>query len=112
VSNDKFTKWIEVKPVTCSKADKEFDFLDELVHLYGLSHRIITYLGSNFNNQRFREYCENRGIDIWYISFAHPRANGKVERANGMVLDAVKKRLHDTTKTNGGKCIKELPNTL
>jgi hypothetical protein len=50
VAIDKFTKWIEVKLVTCPKADKVIDFLDELVHRYGLPHRIITDLGSNFNN--------------------------------------------------------------
>jgi hypothetical protein len=44
VAIDKFTKWIEVKPVTCPKADKVLDFLDELVHRYGLPHRIITDL--------------------------------------------------------------------
>jgi hypothetical protein len=51
VAIDKFTKWIEVKPVTCPKADRVLDFLDELVHRYGLPHCIITDLGSNFNNQ-------------------------------------------------------------
>jgi hypothetical protein len=59
VAIDKFTKWIEVKPVTCPKADRVLDFLDELVHLYGLPHRIIADLGSNFNNHQFWEYCEN-----------------------------------------------------
>jgi hypothetical protein len=49
VAIDKFTKWIEIKPVTCSKADRVLDFLDELVHHYGLPHHIITNLGSNFN---------------------------------------------------------------
>jgi hypothetical protein len=29
-----------------------------------------------------------------------------------MVLDALKKRLHDDAKTKGGKWIKELPNAL
>jgi hypothetical protein len=53
VAIDKFTKWIEVKPVTCPKADRVLDFLDELVHRYGLPHRIITDLGSNFNNHQF-----------------------------------------------------------
>jgi IS30 family transposase len=91
VAIDKFTKWIEVKLVTCPKADRVLDFLDELVHRYGLPHRIITDLGSNFNNHQFWEYCENRGIDVWYVSVANPRANGQVERANGMVLDALKK---------------------
>jgi hypothetical protein len=86
--------------------------LDELVHRYGLSHRIITDLGSNFNNHQFREYCENSAIDVWYVSVAHPRANGQVERANRVVLDARKKQLHDAANTKGGKWIKELPNAL
>jgi hypothetical protein len=86
--------------------------LDELVHRYGLPHRIITYLGSNFNNHQFWEYSENSGIDVRYVSVAHTRANGQVERANGMVLDALKKRLHDAANTKGGKWIKELPNAL
>jgi hypothetical protein len=64
VAIDKFTKWIEVKPVTCPKADRVLDFLDELVHRYGLPHRIITDLGPNFNNHQFREYCENSGIEV------------------------------------------------
>jgi transposase InsO family protein len=92
VAIDKFTKWIEVKPVTCPKADRVLDFLDSLVHRYGLPHHIITDLGSNFNNHQFWEYCENSGIDVRYVSVAHPRANGHVERTNGMVLDALKKR--------------------
>jgi hypothetical protein len=112
VATDKFTKWIEVKPITCPKADRVLDFLDELVHRYGLPHRIITDLGSNFNNHQFWEYCENSEIDVRYVSVAHPQANGQVERANGMVLDALKKRLHDAANTKGGKWIKELPNAL
>jgi hypothetical protein len=112
VAIDKFTKWIEVKPVTCPKADRVLDFLDELVHRYGLPHRIITDLGSHFNNHQFWEYCENSEIDVRYVSVAHPRANGQVERANGMVLDAFKKRLHDAANSKGCKWIKELPNVL
>jgi hypothetical protein len=50
VAIDKFTKWIKVKLVTCPKANRVLNFLDELVHRYGLPHRIITDLGSNFNN--------------------------------------------------------------
>jgi hypothetical protein len=69
-------RWIEVKPVTCPKADRVLNFLDELIHHYGLPHCIITDLGSNFNNHQSREYCENSGIDVRYVSVAHPRANG------------------------------------
>jgi hypothetical protein len=112
VAIDKFTKWIEVKLSTCPKADRVLDFLGEVVHRYGLPHHIITDLGSKFNNHQFWECCENSGIDVWYVSIAQPRANGQVERANRMVLNALKKRLHDAANTKGGKWIKELPNTL
>jgi hypothetical protein len=73
---------------------------------------IITYLGSNFINHQFWEYCENSRIDVRYVSVAHPRANGQVERANGMVPNALKKRVHDTANSKGGKWIKELRNAL
>jgi hypothetical protein len=86
--------------------------LDELVHCYGLPHRIITDLGSNFNNHQFWEYCENSGIDVRYVSVAHPCANVQVEHTNRMVLNALKKRLHDAANTKGGKWIEELPNAL
>jgi hypothetical protein len=112
VAINKFTKWIEVKPVTCPKADKVLDFLDELEHRYGLPHRIITDMGSNFNNHQFWEYCKNSGIDVRYVSVAHPRASGQVEHANGMVHDALMKRLHDAANAKGGDWIKELPNAL
>jgi hypothetical protein len=79
VAIDKFTKWIVVKLVTCPKADRVLDFLDELVHRYGLPHHIIIDLGSNFNNHQFWEYYANSGIDVRYVSVAHPWANGQVE---------------------------------
>jgi hypothetical protein len=72
VAIDKFTKWIEVKPVTCPKADRVLDFLDEVVHRYELPHRIIADLGSNFNNHQFWEYCKNSGIDVRFVKVAHP----------------------------------------
>jgi ribonuclease HI len=103
---EKFTKWIEVKPVTCPKADRVLDFLDELIHHYGLPHCIIIDLGSNFNNHQFWEYCENSGINVRYVSVAHPRANGQVERTNGMVLDALKsgtrRRQHQRRQVDQG----------
>ena len=112
VAIDKFTKWIEVKPVTTPNADRVLDFLDDIVHRYDFPNRIITDLGSNFNNHQFWEYCENSGIDVRYVSVAHPRANGQVGRANRMILDALKKRLHDAANAKGGKWIKELPNAI
>jgi hypothetical protein len=72
VAIDKFTKWTEVKPVTCPKADRVLDFLDELVHRYRLPNRIITDLGSNFNNHQFWEYCEGSTSDMSQLPILGP----------------------------------------
>jgi hypothetical protein len=39
----------------------------------------------------------------------HPQANGQVERANGLILDGLKKRLYDETSKKGGRWIDEIP---
>ena len=39
----------------------------------------------------------------------HPRANGQVERASGMILDALKKRLYTNKQKQPSKWLKELP---
>jgi hypothetical protein len=40
---------------------------------------------------------------------AHPRANGQAERANGMILDVLKKILYWANDKHLGRWLKELP---
>jgi hypothetical protein len=46
---------------------------------------------------------------VKYVSVAHPRANGQVERSNGMILDALKKRMYRENDKAPVQWIKELP---
>jgi transposase InsO family protein len=91
VSIDKFTKWIEYKSIAKLTPDRVVDLISDILHRFGLPNTIITDLGSNFTANRFWEFCENACIEIKYVSVAHPRANGQVERANGMIIDGLKK---------------------
>jgi hypothetical protein len=43
-----------------------------------------------------------------YASVAHSRANGQVESANGMILEALRKKVFDKNEKFAGKWIKEL----
>jgi hypothetical protein len=48
VAIDKFTKWIEVKPVTATTAAKAAEFIKEISQWFGVPNRIITDLGTLF----------------------------------------------------------------
>ena len=47
VAIDKFTKWIEVKPVTATTAAKAAEFIEEISQRFGVPNRIITDLGTS-----------------------------------------------------------------
>ena len=91
VAVDKFTKWIEYKPIVKISSDRAVDFISDIIHRFGFPHTIITDLGSNFTSQSFWDFYDNSCIEVKYTSVAHPRANGQVERINGLVLDGLKK---------------------
>jgi hypothetical protein len=112
VAIDKFTKWIEYKPIAKLTSDRVVDFISDILHRFGFPNTIITDLGSNFTANQFWEFSENARIEVKYVSVAYPRANGQVERANGMIIDGLKKRLYDKNCKKGGKWIHELPHVV
>jgi transposase InsO family protein len=109
VAIDKFTKWIEYKPIASLTSAKAVEFIQDIIFRFGIPNSIITDLGSNFTSYGFFDFCEQRSIQIKYALVAHPRANGQVERANGMILEALRKKVFDKNEKFAGKWIKELP---
>jgi len=106
---DKFSKWIEYMPLVKATSKKAVEFLNQIIHRFGIPNSIITDLGTQFTGTTFWDFCDDRGIVIKYVSVAHPRANGQVEQANGMIIDAVKKRLYTENARALGRWMKELP---
>ena len=76
-------------------SDRAVDFISDIIHRFDFPDTIITDLGFNFKSQSFWDFCDNSCIEVKYASMAYPRANGQVERINGLVLDGLKKRLYD-----------------
>ena len=108
VAIDKFSKWIEYKPLVSANAKKVVELFEDIIHRFGLPNSIITDLRTTFTGHHFWDFCEDRCISIKYVSVAHPRANGLVERANGMILDALKRRLYQKEEKHLGRWLKEL----
>jgi hypothetical protein len=95
VAVDKFTKWIEVRPVAIVTSEEVVKFSGDIKHSFGVPNRIITDLGAAFTVSVFWDFCQDNLIDVYYSSVTHPWCNGQVERANGLVLQALKDRIYD-----------------
>ena len=100
---DKFSKWIKYMPLAKATLEKAVQFLNQIIHRFGIPNSIITDLGTTF-----WDFYDDRGIVVKYVSVAHPRANGQVKRANGMIIDALKKRLYKENDKAAGRWMKEL----
>jgi transposase InsO family protein len=109
---DKFSKRIEYKPLISGTAKKTAELLDDIIHRFGLPNSIITDLGSTFTSNDFWNFCDERGIVVKYVSVAHPRASEQAERANCMILDALKKRLYWANDKHPERWLKELPTVV
>ena len=81
---DKFTKWIEAKPVKTAESRPVIDFISGVVHRYGILHSIITDNGTNFTADKVKLWCSNMGIKLDYASVYHPQT--KVKSNERMVL--------------------------
>jgi IS30 family transposase len=93
VAVDKFTKWIEVRPIMKVTSEEAVKFIGDITHRFGVPNKIITDLGKAFTGSVLWDFCQENTIDVYYSSVTHPRCNSQVERANGMVLQTLKDRI-------------------
>jgi hypothetical protein len=73
IAIDKFTKWIEYKPIARLTPDQVVDFISDILHRFGFPNTIITDLRSNFTANQFCEFRENVCIEVKYVFVAHAR---------------------------------------
>jgi hypothetical protein len=53
VAINRFTKWIEYKPIVKLTPDRVVDFISDILHRFGFPNTIITDLGSNITANQF-----------------------------------------------------------
>jgi transposase InsO family protein len=93
-------------------AAKAVEFIQDIMHRFGIPNRVITDLGSPFIAIEFTNWAQDYGLNIDYASIAHPKANGQVERTNGLILAGLKPRLYEELEDYGSKWIEELPKVV
>src|SRR4051812_221700 len=109
---DKFTKWIEAKPVTSCDGALVRKFVEDIIIPFGYPHNIIIDNGSNFSMGELAKFCEEQGIRLDIASVAHPQDNGQVERTNGLILQGIRPRLEAPLHRAVGAWAEELPSVI
>jgi transposase InsO family protein len=109
VAVDKFSKWVEVRPITNLRAEQAVSFFTDVIHRFGVPNSIITDNGSQFTSRKFLEFCDKHHIRVDWTAVAHPQTNGQVEQANGMILQGLKPRIFDRLNKSGRRWLQELP---
>jgi transposase InsO family protein len=109
VAIDKFSKWVEVRPITNLMAEQVVTFFTDIIYRFGVPNSIITDNGSQFTGRKFLEFRDKFHIRVNWAAVAHPQTNGQVERANGMILQGLQPRIFDRMNKSGRKWLQELP---
>jgi hypothetical protein len=112
VAVDKFTNWVEAAPVTTQDSTASINFIKSIVFRFEVPHNIITDNGTNFTSKEFKSYCESMGIKLKFASIAHPKTNGQVKKANGLICNGIKKRLLAPLEKAKHAWVDELPSVL
>ena len=107
VAIDKFSKWIEARPITNIHSELAVLFFTDIIHRFGIPNVIITDNGTQFTGKKFLDFCDQHHIRVNWSTIAHPRTNGQVERANGMILQGLKPRIYNRLKKFGKKWVEE-----
>ena len=76
VAVDKFTKWIEAKPITNIRSEEAVKFFLDIIYRFGVPNCIITDHGTNFTRKKFLDFSDGYNIRIDWASVGHPRTNG------------------------------------
>ena len=86
VAVDKFSKWIEARPIGKIKYEQAVLFFTDIVFRFGVPNSIITDNGTQFTGKKFLAFCDDYHIRVDWSAVAHPQTNDQVECADGMIL--------------------------
>jgi transposase InsO family protein len=112
VTIDKFSKWVEARPIMNLIAEQAMFFFTDIIHRFGVPNSIITDNGSQFTGIKFLEFSDDHHIRVDWAAVTHPQTNDQVERANDMILQGLKPRIFDRLNKSGRKWLQELPSVI
>jgi hypothetical protein len=112
VAVDKFSKWIEARPIFNVRSEEAVLFFTDIIYHFGIPNTIITDNGIQFTGKKFLNSCDDNHICVDWSAVAHPKTNGQVERANDMILQGLKPRIFKRLDRFRARWVAELSSLL
>jgi transposase InsO family protein len=75
VAIDKFSKWIEVRPLNTIRSEQAVAFTN-IINRFGVPNSIITDNGTQFTDRKFLDFCEDHHIRVDWAAVARGGSKG------------------------------------
>jgi hypothetical protein len=69
---DKFSKWIEVRPIINVCSEEAVSFFTDIIYHFVIPNTIITDNGTQFTGKKFLNFCDDNHIRVDWSAVAHP----------------------------------------
>jgi transposase InsO family protein len=109
---DKFSKWIEARPIVNICSEEAVSFFTDIIYRFSIPNTIITDNSTQFTGKKFLNFCDDNHIRVDWSAVAHPKTNGQVKRANSMILQGLKPRIFKRLDKFRARWVAELPSVL
>jgi transposase InsO family protein len=86
IAVDKFSKWIEARPIVNIRSEEAMSFFTDIIYRFGIPNTIITDNDTQYTGKKFLNFCDDNHIHMDWSAVAHPKRNEQVKRENGMIL--------------------------
>ena len=72
VAIDKFSKWIEARPIGKIKSEQAVLFFTDIIFRFRVPNSIITDNGTQFTGKKFLAFCDSYQMRVDWSAVAHP----------------------------------------
>jgi hypothetical protein len=76
-------------------------FFTDIIYRFGIPNTIITDNSTQSTRKKFLNFCDDNNIRVDWSAVAHPKMNGQVERANGMILQGLNPASSSASRSSG-----------
>lgn len=103
---DSLTRFVTLYPLKSTNSSGIIRCLEDFVLKYGAPAVLVCDRGTCFTSHSFKQFCDEKGIQLVLNSPRHPQANGMVERVNRTLIPVIQAEMKAENKWD--QCLKKV----